>query len=176
MGRPKALLDFRGESLLHRVVRIVGEVAAPVVVVAAPAQAVDVAGVRVVHDPVEGQGPLVGIAAGLAAIAAERRFAFVAAVDLPFVTADFIAALATHLGPETQAIAPVVDGIAQPLASIYATALHAQARALLEAGERSAQALLAAGDALRIDAGFDPGCLRNVNTPEDYAAALACLP
>ena len=38
MGRPKAWLPFGGEVLLQRVVRVVGEAVAPVVVVAAPGQ------------------------------------------------------------------------------------------------------------------------------------------
>ena len=38
MGSPKAWLDFGGEPLLARVVRVVSEAASPVLVVAAPGQ------------------------------------------------------------------------------------------------------------------------------------------
>ena len=70
MGRPKAWLPFGDETMLQRVVRILREVVEPVVVVAAPNQDVPAlpAGVEIVHDEVEGKGPLAGLAAGLAAL------------------------------------------------------------------------------------------------------------
>ena len=56
MGRPKAWLPFGPERLLQRVVRLVGTVAHPVVVVAAPSQ-VAVGGVFVVSaQPAGGMG------------------------------------------------------------------------------------------------------------------------
>ena len=77
MGRPKAWLPFGVETMLQRVVRILREVVEPVVVVAAPNQDVPAlpAGVEIVHDEVEGKGPLAGLAAGLAALEgkADRR-------------------------------------------------------------------------------------------------------
>jgi molybdenum cofactor guanylyltransferase len=56
MGRPKAWLPFAGELMLPRVVRLLGEVVAPVVVVAAPGQDVPPlpAGVEVVRDELLG--------------------------------------------------------------------------------------------------------------------------
>ena len=68
MGRPKAWLPFGDERMLERVVRLVGTVARPIVVVAAPDQELPAlaADVAVVRDPVAGRGPLQGLAAGLA--------------------------------------------------------------------------------------------------------------
>src|SRR5262245_54263717 len=62
MGRPKAWLPFAGELMLPRVVRLLGEVVAPIVVVAAPDQAVPPlpAHVAVVRDEAKGRGPLQG--------------------------------------------------------------------------------------------------------------------
>src|SRR4051812_49738323 len=70
MGRPKAWLPFAGEPMLARVVRLLGEVVHPLVVVAAPGQDLpplppDVLAAR---DPEEGRGPLQGLAAGLEAL------------------------------------------------------------------------------------------------------------
>src|SRR5437763_5113311 len=70
MGRPKAWLPFAGEVMLPRVARLLAEVVAPVVVVAAPGQDVPPlpGGVEVVRDPERGRGPLQGLAAGLGAL------------------------------------------------------------------------------------------------------------
>src|SRR6185312_15898389 len=78
MGRPKAWLPFGGEVMLPRVVRLLGEVVAPVAVVAAPGQDLPPlpAGVDVVRDEEEGRGPLQGLAAGLAALAGRADAAY----------------------------------------------------------------------------------------------------
>src|SRR3954471_1186321 len=60
MGRPKAWLPFAGEIMLPRVVSLLGEAVAPIVVVAAPGQDVPPLppAVEVVRDPERGRGPL----------------------------------------------------------------------------------------------------------------------
>ncbi len=71
MGRPKLSLPFGDETMLGRVVRIVGEVVSPVVVVAAAGQELPALPreTLVARDEIEAQGPLAGLAAGLAASA-----------------------------------------------------------------------------------------------------------
>src|SRR5947199_10820375 len=70
MGRPKATLPFGPELMLQRVVRLLGSVVQPIVVVAAPGQQLPPlpADIIVVRDEREQRGPLEGLAAGLAAI------------------------------------------------------------------------------------------------------------
>src|SRR5207244_3557337 len=60
MGRPKAWLPFGDEVMLPRVVRLLGEIVKPVVVVAAPGQDVPPlpADMSVVRDEEKGRGPL----------------------------------------------------------------------------------------------------------------------
>src|SRR5262249_30836837 len=62
MGRPKAWLPFGEELMLPRVARLLGETAAPLVVVAAPGQDVPPlpSEIAVVRDEEEGRGPLQG--------------------------------------------------------------------------------------------------------------------
>ena len=72
MGAPKAALEWHGSTLLRRTAGILARATGgPVVVVRARGQ--DLPGlppdVEVVDDPREGQGPVQGLAAGLAAIA-----------------------------------------------------------------------------------------------------------
>jgi molybdopterin-guanine dinucleotide biosynthesis protein A len=67
MGTSKALLPFGSETMLQRVVRLLGEVVAPIVVVAAVDQALPALpqGTIVTRDEHEGRGPLEGLRAGL---------------------------------------------------------------------------------------------------------------
>jgi molybdopterin-guanine dinucleotide biosynthesis protein A len=189
MGSPKAWLDFGGERLLQRVVRAVAEVASPVVVVAAPGQEVPPlpASIVIVRDAVSGRGPLQGIAAGLDAVAADARAAFVSSTDVPFLHPAMIRRLSALRGDQHDIAVPRAGGHFHPLSAVYGIEARAEIAALL-ASERlrpfflfermrtifADEALLLAGEEL---AAADPGLrsLRNVNTPEEYAAALAEL-
>ncbi len=92
MGRPKAWLPVGNELMLQRVVRVIGEVVSPVVVVAAPGQDVPElpAGVRVIRDDIDGRGPLGGLAAGLAALRGECDRVYLSACDVPLLRAGFV--------------------------------------------------------------------------------------
>src|SRR5262245_66621206 len=86
MGTPKAALEWHGSTLLRRVTGIVARgVDGPVVVVRAPGQELPPLPERVtvVEDAREGRGPLMGIAAGLAALEADA--AFVSSTDVPLL-------------------------------------------------------------------------------------------
>ena len=70
MGTSKALLPFGPETMLQRVVRLLGTVVAPIVAVAATDQVLPAlpAGVIVTRDEREGRGPLEALRAGLKAL------------------------------------------------------------------------------------------------------------
>lgn len=180
MGRPKAWLPFGPETMLGRVVRLVGEVAGPIVVVAAPEQALpDLPdGVRIVRDAVEGRGPLQGLAAGLEALPDGVTFAYATATDVPFLAPAWIRRLLDLIGDDDLAI-PEAEGYLQPLAALYRRATVAPAvRSLLDAGRLRPADLrevvrtrVIGADTLRV---VDPDLLtlRNLNTPDDYREAL----
>jgi molybdopterin-guanine dinucleotide biosynthesis protein A len=185
MGRPKAWLDFGGSPLLARVVATLSAAASPLVVVAAPGQDVPPlpSDVELLRDPVEGRGPLQGIAVGLAAVGNRAPYAYVSAGDTPLLCAAFVervAALATGY----DAAVPQLDGRMHPLSAVYATRLATSAEQLLADGRGSARSLVDACRArvvdrelLLADAGLraaDPDLhsLDNVNTPADYERAL----
>src|SRR5262245_64205843 len=92
MGRPKAWLPFGPETMLGRVVRLLGEVVSPIVVVAAPGQDVPAvpADVLIVRDPERGRGPLEGLAAGLAALRERVDAAYASSWDVAFVPPAFV--------------------------------------------------------------------------------------
>ena len=191
MGSPKAWLDFGGESLLARIVRLVRCVCAPVVVVAAPGQDIpplppDVA---IAHDPLEGRGPLQGIAAGLHALLESRSAdaAFVTSTDAPFLAPALIARLAALRGDDHDVAVPHTEGHFHPLTAIYARTCLPHIEALLTADrlrpfflyERvrtvicDAPTLLADPDLAATDPALRS--FENLNTPEDYARALLSL-
>jgi molybdopterin-guanine dinucleotide biosynthesis protein A len=184
MGSPKAALEWHGSTLLRRVVGLVSRaVDGPVVVVRAPGQPLPALpeSVAVLDDPVEGEGPLRGLATGLAALHGEHEHAFVCSTDLPLLHPAFVRAV-TRAGRDADVALPVVDGHRQPLAACYRTRLGARAQALLAAGRARPAFLLEDADvrvldevALLSDVALgkaDPRLesVTGVNTPEQYAA------
>jgi molybdopterin-guanine dinucleotide biosynthesis protein A len=179
MGRPKLSLPFGDETLLERVVRIVGEVVSPVVVVAATTQELPPlpAGTIVAHDEIEGQGPLGGLVAGLAALNGRAEAAYVSACDTPLLKSGFIRTLIDALGTHEMAV-PRGEQYHHTLAAVYRTMLESRIRDLIAGGRLRSQLLVGESDARLVELAelraVDPDLdsLRNVNTPEEYEAAL----
>lgn len=180
MGQPKAWLPFGPERMLQRVVRLVSIVTDQVVVVAAPGQDLPPlpVSVAVAHDPVRGLGPLQGLAAGLAALWDSVELAYATATDAPFLQPGWIRRLVSLIEAHDLAI-PECEGYPHPLAALYrrATVLPA-IEALLRADRlrpvfliEALKTRIVAADELRE---VDPELrtLRNLNTPDDYHAAL----
>jgi molybdenum cofactor guanylyltransferase len=141
MGQSKAWLPFGEETMLQRVVRIVGSVVSTVVVVAAPEQDLPPlpANVLVARDPTSHEGPLVGLIAGLKAarqVGIER--AFVCGCDMPLIVPAVIEFLLNKLGNEA-ALVPEHENQLEPLAAVYRTSLCENLETLVEQGERSIQ-------------------------------------
>jgi molybdopterin-guanine dinucleotide biosynthesis protein A len=179
MGRPKADLPFSGDSLLVNAARLVNQVADPVVVAAAPNQNLPAfpENVRIVHDSKPAQGPLAAFVDAGAHIPPDRDWTYLVSCDLPFLTIPFLNLLAAR-AREADAVVPFVDDKWHPLAALYRRPTIATAGRVFAAGARRMLDLLDALNVSRITADdllqIDPflRVLRNVNTPEDYAAAL----
>jgi molybdopterin-guanine dinucleotide biosynthesis protein A len=180
MGAAKATLPFGPEALLQRVVRLVGGAAGPIVVVAADGQDLPALpeGVIVARDPVADRGPLFGLLAGLEALPASTVLAYATATDAPFLRPAWVEHLASLVGDHDAAV--VRDGgYPHPLAAVYRVAATVPAiEALGRDGRSRLRDLI---DAIRTNEvpagamrGVDPelATLRNLNTPEDYRAAL----
>lgn len=186
MGAPKAGLEWHGSTLLYRTVAVLARtVTGPVIVVRAPGQVLPAlpATTEVVDDPVEGLGPLQGIATGLAAVGDRAPAAFVCATDLPFLHPAFVRRVLRGLGPDLDVALPVARGYPQPLAAAYRTTLASRVSAMVVAGRMRPAMLFADVRVLRLDdaalladpalAEADPALdsLHNVNEPADYRAA-----
>jgi molybdopterin-guanine dinucleotide biosynthesis protein A len=179
MGMPKLMLPFGSETLLERVVRILNEVLPTVVVVAARSQDLPMlpAGTRIARDELDDQGPLAGIASGLATARRIADAAYISSCDVPLLKPAFVRLMISALGTHELAIAD--DGNFQhPLAAVYRMTLEEQIRQMLAEGKRSPTSLVRACDSRIVEAdelrNADPTLesLRNVNTRNDYVAAL----
>jgi molybdopterin-guanine dinucleotide biosynthesis protein A len=139
----------------------------------------------VVDDPAEGQGPVQGIAAGLAALADRAEIAFVSSTDMPFLHPAFIRRVLRAAAEGADVGLPVARGFRQPLAASYRTTLAPAAQRLVQEGrlkpaflfEECTVAMLDEAE-LRADpvlAALDPALdsVVNVNEPADYEAARA---
>ncbi len=176
-GRDKLAEPIDGRPLLDHAIAAVLAVASEVVVVVAPVDARRVpTGVRVVHDDVAFEGPLAGLAVGLAALADDVDGVIVAAGDMPTLSPDVLRLLLDLLdGSPALGAAVLDDGGPMPMAVRRAAALTA-CRDLLGAGERRLRAL-----ADRLEAAVIPGTtwrtvdpegltLRDVDRPSDLSS------
>jgi molybdenum cofactor guanylyltransferase len=184
MGTPKATLPFGSELLLQRVVRLVSEAASPVIVVAATDQTLPPLPPEVIiaRDKNPDRGPLEAVAAGLKALQSVRpkiEIAFITACDTPLLAAGFITGMAAFLDDQHDAAVPVLDDVPQPLSGVFRTDIFPTVESLLidnclrlrDLLQRIRVRLVPA-EALR-DIDPELNSLRNLNTPDDYQAALA---
>jgi len=173
MGTPKAGLEWHGSTLLRHVAGVVGSAAGPVIVVRAAGQEMPTLpdGVRVVEDAREGRGPLEGLRAGLRGLEPAVEAAYVAAVDLPFLTPEAVRRALTALAEGVDAAVPRAGGRAHPLAAAYRATVLPVVDGLLAEGRARMGDLLERLDVAWLEE--EPEALRNLNTPADYARARA---
>jgi molybdopterin-guanine dinucleotide biosynthesis protein A len=179
MGRPKAWLPIAGELMLPRVVRLLGTVVRPIVVVAAQDQHTPPLPpeVLLMRDEEKGRGPLQGLAAGLTAMQGKAEAAYVSSCDVPFLQPAFVQRLIELLG-EQQICVPRVGDYHHPLAAVYRCAVLPTVRRLLAEDrlrpfflfEAEPTRVVEAAELADVDPSFQT--LRNLNTPEDYEQAL----
>jgi len=117
MGSNKAFLKVDGERLIDRAVRIYREVCDEIILVTNEPQLYLDQDVSIVTDLEKSKGPLMGIYTGLFWAASET--AFVAACDMPFLSAPFIRYLWEQSGGDVDIVVPeTADGL-QPLHAVY---------------------------------------------------------
>jgi molybdopterin-guanine dinucleotide biosynthesis protein A len=179
MGRSKAMLPFGAEPMLARVVRILSEAVTPIVVVAAPQQALPElsAGVEVVRDRAEGRGPLEGLYCGLAALRPHVTAAYVTACDVPLLRVEFVRRLIDQLG-DHDVVVPQEGKFHHPLAAVYRTELVDAIAACLARDQLRMISFYDQVKTRRVAvqelAAVDPplDSLMNLNSRGDYQAAL----
>jgi len=179
MGVPKATLPFGTETMLQRVVRLLGTVVTPIVVVGARGQPLPPLAreVAVTRDEREAKGPLEGIRAGLSALPESVDAAYITSCDVPLLVPAFVDRMIGLMGDHDIAVMEV-DGFAHPLSAVYRRTTLPRVEALLAADRLRPVFLFDAVRTRRVTPQemtvVDPELktLRNLNTPEDYRAAL----
>ena len=180
MGTAKALLPFGDETMLQRVVRLLSSVVSPIVVVAAAGQSLPElpADVIVTRDEQQGRGPLEGLRAGLKALPETIDGAYVTSCDVPLLVPEFARRMIDLLADHDVAVMEI-DGFPHPLSAVYRRSTLPHVEALLAQNRLRPAFLFDAVRTRRVKpeemALVDPELrtLRNLNTPEDYRAALA---
>jgi molybdenum cofactor cytidylyltransferase len=171
MGSPKALLDYRGETFLDRLIGLFTPYCRPAVVLGAAAESIRAglaraAGADIVLNPDYALGQLSSLQCGLRAIAPDAEAVLFTLVDHPAVAESTVAALAREPAPLLRI--PRYGGRrGHPIA--FGRALAAELLAL-PAGATARDAVHAhLSDAEYIDVD-DPGVLADIDDPAAYRA------
>ena len=180
MGTSKALLPFGPETMLQRVLRLLGTVVSPLVVVAAVDQPLPglPADVIVTQDERQGRGPLEGLRAGLKALPPQVELAYVTSCDVPLLVPAFARRMIDLLGEDDIAVMEI-DGFPHPLSAVYRRTTLPHVEGLLAKDKLRPVFLFGAVRTRRVlpseMRSVDPELetLRNLNTMEDYQEALA---
>ena len=185
MGTPKALLDYRGETFLDRLIRVLGAVTDPVIVVLGHHAAQIRLGIRsraqFVINPDPERGQLSSLQTGLAALPPEPEGLAFIPMDCPAVGEDTVARLASAFlsrKAETLLVIPrykdhggqhrghPVFAAREIAAEILALPADAQARDVIHAHIPRTQYV-------DVD---DRGILADVDDPAAYRRLLESLP
>jgi len=180
MGVAKATLPFGPETMLQRVVRLLGAIVSPIVAVAAQEQVLPAlpAEVIITRDEREAKGPLEGLRAGLKALPPSVEAAYVTSCDVPLLVPGFVERMLALLEEHDIAVMEI-DGFPHPLSAVYRRAVLPYVEALLAADRLRPVFLfdqlrtrrVSPAEMTAVDA--DLRTLRNLNTREDYTRALA---
>ena len=170
MGRDKATLEYDGEPMLLRVARLLGEACDEILVASGDGERLEAFGLPQVRDAAPAAGPLGGLVAGLDR--ASNPLVAAVGVDMPFVNAGLLHAMADSFGSEDAAV-PLSDGGPEPLHAVYARAASERLRASLVAGTFGLRTALETLRVRLVDQtiwrAFDPAgaFARNLNEPAD---------
>ncbi len=175
MGAAKATLPFGDTSLVGAAVAALRPVFRRVLVVTRDKDSLPGLDVEVLEDEWPLQGPLAGLARGLAHSGAD--WCFVAACDMPFLQVAVIKEMAKHL-TGCDAVVPEYNGRLQTLHAFYSRACLPIAQGLLEQGITSMRDLVSGCRVTKLsqdDFAHIPNGLRSfrdLDTTEEYRAAL----
>lgn len=166
MGRDKALLQWHGETLLERSLRVIAEAGLDATVVGRTPPSS--AGWTGVPDSLPGQrGPLAGLVTAVAHVSQTCDDILVLAVDMPLLQPDTLHWLLSHELDGHAAIVPSVDGRDQFCCARYACSAARQ----IDLDRTTSMHAWLAG--LQVSSPQPPAALArtftNVNTPEQLA-------
>jgi molybdopterin-guanine dinucleotide biosynthesis protein A len=174
MGRDKALLPFGPGLLIERVIEVVRQVTADVILITNTPEQHRRLGLPMFSDVIAEAGSLGGIYTGL--VAAQAPYSLCLACDMPFVKATFLRFLC-DTAAEADVVVPRDATDFQPLCAVYSRACREPIRHQIEAGRLKITGFF---DYVRVRvigedilARYDPSdsMFFNANTPEEYEQA-----
>jgi molybdenum cofactor guanylyltransferase len=172
MGRDKATLLFRGKPLWQIQLELLRNLASAEIFVSARTDPVwRPADVQFVADDLPSRGPLSGLAASLAKMRTTHLLAL--AVDMPFITEEYLKFLCNQIEPGRGVIAKIEDRF-EPLAAIYPQEALANFQSALSGKDFSMQTVagrLATERKLRVVpvTSLERKLFLNLNEPADLA-------
>ena len=181
MGRDKASLDFGGEAMLQRIVRLVSQVVNPssIVVVASSHQVIPElpTSVREARDRQTGRGPLEGFAAGLRVLQLQCDVVFLTSCDSPRLVPEFVERM-FKMREKAEIAVPFDGHYEYPLAAVYRTSILTHVDSQLNENRLSLRSLFGKVPTQRVPTDelrdIDPNLttLENLNSPQDYQRVL----
>jgi len=171
MGRDKALLPYRGTTLIEYLAGEVRQAAGSVCLVGPP-ERYRVLPFPVLPDLYPDGGPAAGIHAALRATRADWNL--IVACDMPALTAAFLAELLERAeSAGRRGLVPLApSGRSQPLCAVYHRACLPALERGLEAGRRKLTDLIADLD-LAVWPVAEARWFQNPNTPAEWAAIVS---
>ena len=167
MGQEKGLVQFRNRPMIQIGIDLLSNYADRLLISSGNPE-YDRFGLELVRDQVSGQGPAAGLAAALRS--ATTPWCLVVACDLPFLRPELIDGLLDH-ACNCQAVLPVHDGVAEPLAALYHRDLFEVFEKAVAGGNLALNRILASCGVAYYDAGrlLDqfPDLFVNFNTMEE---------
>jgi len=175
MGKDKALLPFRGTTMIDHILCQVEGLGKETLIIANDLEAYKHFAIPVYPDVVPGIGALGGLLSALTVAA--HPHVLVLACDMPFVNQSLYRHLMSLI-TEYDAVMPRLNsGRREPFRSIYAKSCLEPVRAAINAGERKATSFLRFVRVRYVEEDeakrYDPGLLTffNINTPADLSEA-----
>lgn len=174
-GRNKAFLDFDGQTILQRQVKLLQKLFAEVMIVGRDTEIYKDVGCKVVRDIYDYRSSMTGLHAGLFYM--QTPYAFVTACDSPFVTERMVKLVVEQTGRQNDWVLPAYDGHYEPLCAVYGKRCVPHLEKLLQAGKVSILELFDLVDVKYIHEpelrAADPQFYSfiNVNTPEQLTQA-----
>jgi molybdopterin-guanine dinucleotide biosynthesis protein A len=175
MGRDKAWLAVDGEPLWRRQLATLRALEpAEIFVCGAGRDDLAAADARALLDAEPDRGPLGGLTAALQAAA--EPFVMALAVDLPAMTAEFLAELVEEAAADGVGVVPELEGFYQGLAAVYPRGLAECAARLAADEDHSLQHFIREGIAagmlrVRRVAECERGFFANWNAPGDVKSS-----
>lgn len=173
MGQDKALLPWRGRTLIEGLVAQMKELSDDVLVITGlEIRYDDVLDVPIFADEIKDCGPMGGLYTGLKR--ARYDYSLAVACDMPLVGSALVELLSQEIDGRIQAIVPEVQGHRVPTLAIYHKKCLAVIERLLSQGRASLQDLVNSVPTKTLPENqlreVDPSLcsFTNVNTPEDW--------